>query len=58
MNELQIQMYGTAEVYLEGWYSIAELQEVIKTMEGINEVNRMMLEEDKPDPFTNTMLKR
>lgn len=37
-----IQMYTPNKTYIEGWYTIDEIKEVLSTMERVNDVNDML----------------
>jgi len=40
LNEYEVVTYDTGRTYMEGWYTLAELQEVIKTMEMLNNASK------------------
>jgi predicted DCC family thiol-disulfide oxidoreductase YuxK len=49
-REIKIEMYHVQSTYLEGWYSITDLKRILETAERINEINKRMAEEAKPEP--------
>lgn len=44
MSNSKVQMFAMARVYLEGWHARAELQEVIETMNRVEEANKQSME--------------
>lgn len=45
----EIKSYRVAMAYMEGWYTMDDLREAIKRLEGMNEINRERLEKVHPE---------
>ena len=48
MNE-QVVTYDTGKTYLEGWYTLKDLQEVINTMEMLNDAAQQRMRQNLSD---------
>lgn len=51
MSEQKMEIYNVDKTYLEGWYTLDDLKRVLETAERIDEVNRMLAEQAKPEGF-------
>ena len=45
----EIKSYRVAMAYMEGWYTVDDLREAIRRIEGMNEANRKRLEDACPE---------
>jgi hypothetical protein len=50
-SDYKVEMYHVQKTYLEGWFTITDLQRIIETAERVNRVNSKMAEESKPEGF-------